>query len=207
MSLFQTKSVKIMRQLMQDLPWNKEDSAACLGNLGAETGGFTQLQEIRPTVPGSRGGFGWAQWTGPRRRQYEAYCKENNLEPKSDEANYGFLLKELKTTYSSTVQAVHKAKTLEDKVKAFEETYEKAGVKNYKSRINYARQALVAYNAQPERTAVQTVAVGTVASVLAWLSSPAGHGAEILLGTIFLASLIGFAIHFYRQRKLNVSNS
>ena len=33
--------------------------------------------------PGAKGGWGWAQWTGKRRRQFEAYVKEHNLDPYS----------------------------------------------------------------------------------------------------------------------------
>jgi hypothetical protein len=48
-------------------------------------------------VPGSRGGFGWAQWTGARRQEFEAWCRDNGLDPASDAANYGYLVHELKT--------------------------------------------------------------------------------------------------------------
>ena len=65
-------------------------TAAILGNLGHESAGLTILQEIKPTVAGSKGGYGWAQWTGPRRRAYEAYCARIGKNPASDEANYAY---------------------------------------------------------------------------------------------------------------------
>lgn len=69
--LFRSKAPWIMALLMRDFPWDLDDAASALGNIGHECAGFTALQETKPTVPGSRGGFGWNQWTGPRRRNFE----------------------------------------------------------------------------------------------------------------------------------------
>jgi hypothetical protein len=44
--------------LMRDLGLTDIQAAGLLGNLGHESGGFRQLQEIAPAVPGSRGGWG-----------------------------------------------------------------------------------------------------------------------------------------------------
>lgn len=71
---FRAKAPGIMAQLVRDFPITPEDAAAIVGNLGHESQGFTAMQEFKPVVAGSRGGWGWAQWTGPRRRAFEAYC-------------------------------------------------------------------------------------------------------------------------------------
>jgi tail lysozyme len=65
---FAQKAPGIMSNLTQDFGLTREQAAGLVGNFGAETGGFAKLQEVKPLVPGSRGGWGWAQWTGPRRR-------------------------------------------------------------------------------------------------------------------------------------------
>src|SRR5207237_660573 len=75
-----------------------------LGNIGHECGGFRLMQELRPTS--GRGGFGWVQWTGPRRVAFEKFCDDNGLEPTSDAANYRFLKLELQTTEKATVPAM-----------------------------------------------------------------------------------------------------
>lgn len=149
-ALFKSKAPWIMALLMQDFPLGIDDSAAILGNIGHECGGFSKMQEEKPTKPGSRGGFGWPQWTGPRRRQYEAYCKRNNLDPRSDIANYKFMFVELMTTEKHAIPAVVKANGLEAKVKAFELAFERAGVKHYPSRLTWARRALDAFQGAPE---------------------------------------------------------
>jgi hypothetical protein len=145
MTLFSEKAPGIMVLLMQDFDMDMPSAAAIVGNLGHESGGFKFLQELKPMVPGSRGGWGWAQWTGPRRRQFESYVKRNNLDPASDFANYAFLHVELTTTEKRAVPAVKNAKTLAQKVKAFEMSFERAGIKHYPRRNKYASQARAAF--------------------------------------------------------------
>lgn len=83
----------VVRQLMVDLDLTDVQAAGLVGNLGAESKGFEDMQEKRPTA--GRGGWGWAQWTGPRRRDFENWARNRNLDVSSDEANYGFLVYEL----------------------------------------------------------------------------------------------------------------
>lgn len=87
----------ITNRLAEDLGLSREQAAGIVGNLWRES----QLQAVneqRPLVPGSRGGLGWAQWTGPRRNAFEAWAQERGLAVTSDAANYGFLLHELQNT-------------------------------------------------------------------------------------------------------------
>lgn len=81
---------------MQDFSVDLDAAAAAFGNFGHQSAGFTAMQEIKPTVAGSKGGYGWPMWTGPRRRAYEAYCRKHGLDPASDTANYAYIFVELK---------------------------------------------------------------------------------------------------------------
>lgn len=154
MAVFEQKAPWIMALLMADFGWSVEDAAADLGNAGHECAGFTAYQEKNPTVKGSKGGFGWYQWTGVgktgRRKAFFDYCARNGLDPNSDEANYKFHFVELKGAYSQAVTAVRNAKTLAEKVRAFDRNYEYSGVPNYPSREKWAKRALAAYNAAPK---------------------------------------------------------
>ncbi|MHC2552315.1 hypothetical protein ACVJ6Q_003610 [Bradyrhizobium elkanii] len=141
---FGSKAPAVMQRLMDDFGFTKEQAAGVLGNLGHESGGFNIWQEKNPRA--GRGGWGWAQWTGSRRRAFEAYCEQNGLDPKSDAANYGFLKQELMTTHKDAVNAVKGTSSAGDAMRAFEGTFEKAGVKNYGSRMDYTNQALAAFN-------------------------------------------------------------
>lgn len=143
---FREVAPKYMALLLADFPrLNKLDAAAVFGNGGHESLGFTKLQEIKPVVKGSRGGYGWFQWTGPRRRAYESYCKRNSLDPASDSANYKFLWVELNGDESNAIPALRAAVSLDDKVIAFEKAFLRAGVKHYPERQRWAKIALEAY--------------------------------------------------------------
>ena len=136
---FRSKSSGIVARLLGDFPIRHDDAFAIVGNgPGHESNGTTDLQEIAPTVKGSRGGWGWFQWTGPRRRAFEAYCKRNRLDPASDEANYRWLFLELKGTEAKALPPTLAADTLDNKVVAFEESFLRAGVKHYASRRQWA---------------------------------------------------------------------
>lgn len=147
-ALFKAKVPALMKQFMVDFQCTKEDAAAVFGNAGHESTGFINMQEIAPTVAGSRGGYGWFQWTGPRRVAFESYCIRNGLKATSDDANYKWLFVELKGSERAAIPATKRAKTLRDKVVAFEMNYERAGIKHYDSRLKWAQIALAAFEAK-----------------------------------------------------------
>ena len=132
---------------MKDFDASPLDAAAVFGNGGYESNGFSSLQEVKPTVKGSKGGYGLFQWTGPRRRAFEAYCKKYDLDPTNLDTNYKFLFVELNSTEKHALPKLKAATTLADKVIAFEEAYERAGVKRYPERQKWAQAVLEAYEA------------------------------------------------------------
>lgn len=146
LTLYRALAPILMRRLVGDFDFTPTDAAAVIGNAGHESGGFLHIQELKPTVAGSRGGWGFFQWTGARRVAMEAYCARNGLDPASPEANYAWLFIELTGPEKAAVSAVKRAKSLFDKVKAFELAFERAGVKHYESRLRWAEIALAAFN-------------------------------------------------------------
>jgi hypothetical protein len=132
---------RLMGDLMGDFSLSKEQAAGVVGNLAHESGGFESLQEIKPLVPGSRGGYGYAQWTGPRRRAYEAYAKENQLDPSSYEANYGFLKHELQNTPEGRVlNGLKNAQTAGEAAEMFSKGFLRPGIPYMDSRIQRANE-------------------------------------------------------------------
>lgn len=128
-----------------DLRMAPEEAAGVMGSLWHESGGFKQLQEIKPVS--GRGGFGWAQWTGPRRRQFEEFAKSNNLDPRSDEANFQFLKHELINTPEGRVLApLKQAKSAEQASDTFTNVFERPGVPALGSRRKHARTILAAWS-------------------------------------------------------------
>ena len=145
---FVDKAPTFMGLLIKDFGFDELDAAAIMGNFGHESNGLTAFQEIDP-IGGGRGGWGWAQWTGDRRKAFEAYCERNGLDPRSDKANYAWVFNELKGAESGAVAKTKAAQGLEAKVKAFELAYERAhkDYKHYDSRLRWAERALDAYQA------------------------------------------------------------
>lgn len=134
---------RIASDLSRDLGLQPHQAAAVVGNLGTETGGFKHMQELNPIVPGSRGGLGWAQWTGPRRRQFEAWSAANGLDPTSYEANYGFLKHELTATPEGKVlDSLRAAPDVASATSIFEKQFLRPGIPHSGSRQRYAQQAL-----------------------------------------------------------------
>jgi hypothetical protein len=146
MSKLERLAPKLITDLMADLKIGLLDACAILGNAGHESKGLEILQEIAPTVKGSRGGYGWFQWTGPRRRAFEAWCRQHGLSPDSDEANYDFLIYELRTTEKAAILALTKAPDLNAKTVAFEKAFERSSVKAYAKRQAWAQRCLDAWN-------------------------------------------------------------
>ena len=94
LGLFRSKAPRVMHDLIRDLGLTTVQAAAILGNIGHECAGFTLLQEQKP-LRGGRGGWGWCQWTGSRRTEFEKWAADHGLDFSGDRANYGFLLEEL----------------------------------------------------------------------------------------------------------------
>lgn len=67
-------------------------------NFKDESGLNPDINEIAPLVPGSRGGYGLYQLTGPRRRQYEAWAADQGMDLADPNAQLDFLMLELNTT-------------------------------------------------------------------------------------------------------------
>lgn len=64
-------------------------------NFRDESGFDPGINEAAPIVPGSRGGFGLYQLTGPRRTAYEAFANERGVSPDDWNAQLDFLMTEL----------------------------------------------------------------------------------------------------------------
>ncbi len=79
-------------------------------NFEDESGLNPGINEIAPIVPGSRGGFGLAQWTGPRRKALEAYAAERGKPVSDMDVQLDFLMTELQGPESAAWQAISGAK-------------------------------------------------------------------------------------------------
>lgn len=136
----------VAKKLQSDFNLTPEAAAGFAGNLAHESGNFNTLQEINPTVKGSRGGYGWAQWTGPRRRQFESWAAQNNLDPSSPEANYGFLKTELQGNEGAVLKALQGVSDPAQAAQIVSNQFLRPGVPHMDSRISRTKAILEAMN-------------------------------------------------------------
>lgn len=79
-----------------------------------ESGLNPSINEIAPLVPGSRGGGGLFQWTGPRRRSLEAFAQQQGSRWDDPGVQMDFLLHELQGHERGAWNAIQRASTAED---------------------------------------------------------------------------------------------
>ncbi|MCJ2049701.1 phage tail tip lysozyme [Methylobacterium sp. J-070] len=170
-------------RLMGDLGLSDIQAAGLLGNLGHESGGFRDLQEIAPAVAGSRGGWGLAQWTGPRRRAMEAWCRAHALDPADPEASYGYLCAELRGTEAAALAALRQAATLRAATEAVCRRFERPGIVALPSRLAWAARALAALRSGDAPATPAAGALGPRrAAPAADVPEPAGSAAHVSPG-------------------------
>lgn len=190
-----TIAATLLSDLKRDFGLTNEQAAGVVGNLMHESAGFNTLQEISPVVQGSRGGFGYAQWTGDRRKAFDSYVKSAGLDPNSYEANYGFLRHEIQTNPYERKQfmTVKKADTAAEAARLVSENYLRPGVPRNASRVRLAEEAL-AYADMPippgelpgvgtaldtARTAPTPAIPSIAAARLRDVTSPTGGNSEL----------------------------
>lgn len=147
-------------KLRADFGFDALDVAAILGNAGHESNGLRAMQEVAPRA--GRGGLGAFQWTGPRRRAFEAYLARSGAAPEDLDASYAFLAEELKGAERKAVAETKAADGLEAKVRAFERSFERAGVKHYPSRIAWAKRAHAILREMPDEGPSRPTIVATL---------------------------------------------
>lgn len=132
-----------VQRLSNDLSISPQVAAGIVGQLGYESAGLQSINEKQPVVPGSRGGYGWAQWTGPRRTQFESWAQQNKMDVADPEANYQFLVYELTKTPEKGV--LNKLKDVQDPVQAgkiFTDSYLRPGVPAYDKRASWVEKTI-----------------------------------------------------------------
>lgn len=122
---------KIISGLIQrGVPRNA--AIAIAGNIAVESGFRTDINEIAPLVEGSRGGYGLPQWTGSRRRQFEAFAGDNasNLDTQLD-----FLVHELNTTEARARDAIYAAPDAQTAARLVSDRFLRPGIPHMDRRL------------------------------------------------------------------------
>ncbi len=83
-------------------------------NARDESGLNPGINEAAPIVPGSRGGYGLMQWTGPRRRALEAFAADRGASVSDPDVQMDYLLTELQGPESRAWSRISAAQTPEE---------------------------------------------------------------------------------------------
>lgn len=141
------RGLDIMDAITQVYPdINPDVAAGVAGNFLYESYGLPNIYEGQtPYSAGSyippTGGFGIAQWTGPRRRALEAMPNANTLP-----AQIQYFAQENAGPERRAWEATMAAPTLEDATRTFATQWERPGVPALDRRIGYANQIRNAYD-------------------------------------------------------------
>lgn len=198
MSIFTDKCKIYVPRLMTDLSITKVQACGIMGNIGTETGGFTALQEKKPTVKGSRGGYGWMQWTGPRRKKYEEWAKKNNLDIASDETNYRYLVQETLTDEAASLGGLRKTTSLDAATETFMLRNLRPGAPHLDNRRAWANKAWEATNNVAATSAGAVIATGGAAVILT--QTPSSHWGLWIAGILVVSIVVGVLVHWYKNR-------
>lgn len=109
-----------------------------VANMIAESGLKTDINEISPIVPGSRGGYGLNQWTGPRRRQFEAFAAERDVPTSDLNAQLDFTLWELQNTEKGAWNALQGVNDPVEAARIYSERFLRPGIPNMDKRLSEA---------------------------------------------------------------------
>lgn len=95
-----------IRQGLIDRGLQPHIADAFILNFQDESGLNPGINEQNPTVPGSRGGYGLYQLTGPRRREYEAFASQRGVPLDSADAQLDFLMNELQGSEAGAAKSI-----------------------------------------------------------------------------------------------------
>ncbi len=115
-------------------------SKGIIANMIAESNLNSGINEIAPLVPGSRGGYGLIQWTGPRRRALEAEAQKRGVPVSNLDFQLDYVLIELQTTERRSYNNLLRTNDPVEAARIFSEQNLRPGIPNMSKRLGEARR-------------------------------------------------------------------
>ena len=118
------------------------DAAAkgIIANMIAESNLNPGINEIAPLVPGSRGGFGLIQWTGPRRRALEAEAQRRGVSVNNLDFQLDYLIIELEGPERRSYNNILRTDDPVEAARIFSDQNLRPGIPNMPKRLSEARR-------------------------------------------------------------------
>lgn len=104
-------------------------------NMMDESGLRPGINEAAPIVPGSRGGFGLYQLTGPRRTAYEQFAAQRGVNPADAEAQLDFLDYEMKGPESRAAKSILSTRNPQEAAVAIARDFLRPASQHLQSRV------------------------------------------------------------------------
>lgn len=151
-------------------------------NFQDESGLNPGINEAAPIVPGSRGGFGLAQWTGPRRRELESFAAQRGGDVADPNIQMDFLVTELQGPEAGAAQAILSAPTAEEAAVAVLNKFLRPAEQH-----RAEREARYLGGASPSGGSYMQPSAGNVSAIAEaladpWVAAQYGPVAEALMG-------------------------
>lgn len=195
-TLYKNMVLRYGPRFQKDLGLSIPQVSGLFGNLAVETGKFTVMQEKNPIVAGSRGGYGWAQWTGPRRRAYEAWCAKQCCSPSDPEMNYQYIVYEMRTVEKNAYERLRRALTASTAAGIVCDYYERPGIPHRDKRIAYALEAERYLKVRNEANVSVVVATASAPVVTA---ATIGWEWAVVVGVLALVGFVGYKLWRRKQ--------
>lgn len=123
---------------MQKRGMSRPVSEGIVAGMGSESGLDPTINERNPTVPGSRGGFGLYQLTGPRRIAFERWASENNKNINKPEDQLDFMMTEFAGPERKAYDALIQSPDAQSAAKTFTEQFLRPGASHSAQSVNEA---------------------------------------------------------------------
>lgn len=150
-----------------------------VASMNAESGLNPAINERSPVVPGSRGGFGLAQWTGPRRVAFERWASDNGKNINDEQAQIDFTMAEFAGPERAAYDALIQSPDAQSAAATFTNQFLRPGVPNMEARVNDAARM----SGQPYNPSIASSAGPMAAGV--GIGGPMPQTVEGILSTLY----------------------
>ena len=151
-------------------------------NFQDESGLNPGINEANPIVEGSRGGFGLAQWTGPRRRQLEAFAAQRGTPVSDVDTQLDFLMTELQGPESAAAKKILSAGDTGSAASAIVNSFLRPAEEHRARReARYLGGATPQFSAAPTQPQSQDLSALIQASSNPWVAQKYGPAVDALL--------------------------
>ena len=150
-----------------------------VASMNSESGLDPTINEKNPVVAGSRGGFGLAQWTGPRRIAFERWASDNGKDVNDAQAQVDFTMSEFAGPERKAYDALIQSPDAQSAAATFTNQFLRPGVPNMEARVNDAARM----SGQPYNPAIAASAGPTAAGI--GIGGPMPQTVEGILSTLY----------------------